>query len=29
LIELPHSGQVKLVDVDALQSLADGDDQDL
>jgi len=29
LIELPHSNQVKLVDVSALKSLADGDDQDL
>jgi CRP/FNR family transcriptional regulator, anaerobic regulatory protein len=29
LIELPHSNQVKLIDVGALKSLADGDDQDL
>jgi CRP/FNR family transcriptional regulator len=29
LIELPHSCQVKLMDVDALKSLADGHDRDL
>jgi len=27
LIELPHSSQVKLIDIDALKSLADGNDQ--
>jgi hypothetical protein len=29
LIELPHSSQVKLIDIDALKSLADGAEQDL
>jgi CRP/FNR family transcriptional regulator len=29
LIELPHSSQVKLIDLDALKSLADGAEQDL
>jgi CRP/FNR family transcriptional regulator len=29
LIALPHSAEVKLVDIDALVVIADGDDQDL
>jgi CRP/FNR family transcriptional regulator len=29
LIELPHSSQVKLIDINALKSLSDGDDKDL
>jgi hypothetical protein len=29
LIELPHSAQVILIDIDALKSLADGADQEM
>jgi hypothetical protein len=29
LIDLPHSSEVKLLDPDALKSLANGNDQDL